>query len=96
MFNHHHLKSIILGVLVLAGSVPAAVAAMPTAPVTTPIEGASRIWFLRPAGSADPLVWGASPTIYANGEPIATIPPNSSSYLDLPAGTYSFIVQPYG
>ena len=56
----------------------------------------SRVWFLRPADSVNGNVWGASPTIYANGTPVAEIPPGAGFYRDFTAGTYSFTVQPYG
>jgi hypothetical protein len=64
--------------------------------VQTPAPGTSRVWFLRPAGSADGNVWGASPMIYVNGAPVAAIPPGTGFYRDFMAGTYSFTVQPYG
>jgi hypothetical protein len=51
---------------------------------------------LRPSASANGEVWGAAPIVYANGSPLGQISPNSAFYLDLPAGTYSFAVQPYG
>src|SRR5262249_7931447 len=64
--------------------------------IAAPSQGMARVWFLRPSGSANVAVWGADPTIYANGAPVAAIPPDSSFYRDLPAGTYNFTVQPYG
>ena len=96
MFNHSYLKPMLLAGLVFASGAPGTLAATPGATPIPPGQQTARVWFLRPASSANTLVWGASPMIYANGEPIVAIPPNSSSYLDLPAGTYSFTVQPYG
>ena len=51
---------------------------------------------LGPSASSNGEVWGAAPTVYANGSPLAQIPPNSVFYLDLPPGTHSFAVEPYG
>jgi hypothetical protein len=101
MFDYYRLKPALLGLVVLAGMIPSAMAAAPDAvapqaSAAAQSQGTARVWFLRPTSSANPLVWGASPMIYANGQPIAAISPNSSFYRDLPAGTYSFTVQPYG
>jgi hypothetical protein len=54
------------------------------------------VWFLRPSGSADGNVWGASPVISVNGAAIGAIPPDSDFYRDFTPGTYSFSVEPYG
>jgi len=59
-------------------------------------ETPARVWILRPTSSADTYVWGASPTVYTNGTPLAAMPPNSALYRDLAPGTYSFSAEPYG
>jgi hypothetical protein len=96
MLNYHSIKPMLLGLVVLAGSIPAVMAQTPDVPVVVPSQGAARVWVLRPSASANGEVWGAAPIVYANGSPLGQISPNSAFYLDLPAGTYSFAVQPYG
>jgi hypothetical protein len=83
-----------VGLVALPALLPEAHAAALEMQTTAP--GTSRVWFLRPAGSADGNVWGASPMIYANGTPVAAIPPGAGFYRDFTAGTYSFTVEPYG
>jgi hypothetical protein len=80
----------LLGLAAAAGLQPAA-AALPDAG-----PGMTRIWFLNPADSASETGWGAAPTIYANGTPIAAIPADAAFYRDFAPGTYRFTVQPYG
>ena len=87
------LKPLLLGALLLAGSVSAASAAIPGP--AAPSQGTARVWFLRP-GSSSADIWGASPMIYANGSPVAAIAPESAFYRDYAPGTYSFSVEPYG
>src|SRR5438874_1918400 len=70
------------------------VAAEAPNPATAP--GMARVWFLRPAGSANGNVWAAAPMIYANGARIGDIPEGIEFYRDFRPGTYSFTVQPYG
>ena len=55
----------------------------------------ARVWVLRPS-SPSSTGYGASPTVYANGSPIGTIPEESKFYRDLAPGTYRFTVDPYG
>jgi hypothetical protein len=86
------MKPLLLGFLLVASSMPSALAAVPAAPN----QAMARVWFLRPTSSADGNVWGASPVISANGAPITAIPPNSAFYRDFAPGTYSFSVEPYG
>jgi hypothetical protein len=83
-----------VGLVALPALLPEAHAAALEMQTTAP--GTSRVWFLRPAGSADGNVWGASPMIYANGTPVAAIPPGAGFYRDFTAGTYRFTVEPYG
>ena len=40
--------------------------------------------------------WGASPTVYANGAPLAVVQPNTAFYRDFAPGTYDFTADPYG
>src|SRR5947209_1500705 len=89
-------KSIVLGVVVLAGSIPAAMAAAPDLSAATPSQETARVWFLRPSSSANAAVWGSGPMVYVNGAPLAAIPADSAFYRDVPAGRYSFSVEPYG
>jgi hypothetical protein len=95
MIPRRQLLSIIIGALVLTGTMPAAMAAAPTAPMTAPSPGVARVWFLRPE-SATIGAYGASPMIYANGVPIGALSVNSKFYRDFAAGTYRFTVERYG
>lgn len=97
MFSFHHLKPWLLAIMVVAGSVPAALAARPDASATAaaPNPGMARVWFLRPSSFALEVA-GAEPTLYANGTPLGAIAANTEFYRDLAPGTYRFTVQPYG
>jgi hypothetical protein len=85
----------LLGLVVLASSMPDAMAAPDTPQVSAQSPGAARVWFLRPAAS-NSYAYGAAPMIYANGTPVAEIPANTGFYRDFAPGTYRFTVQPYG
>jgi hypothetical protein len=95
MIAYRQLLSIIIGLLILAGTMPAAIAAAPDAPMAAPSPGMARVWFLRPESSTIGA-YGASPLIYANGASIGTLPVNSKFYRDFAAGTYRFTVERYG
>jgi hypothetical protein len=90
------IKPLLLGFVLLAGSMPAALAAIPAGGTAAPNQGTARVWFLRPTSSANGNVWGSSPVISVNGAAIAAIPPASAFYRDFAPGTYSFSVEPYG
>lgn len=89
------LKPMLLGLVILAGSVPVALAAAPDAPVAAPNPETARVWFLRP-GSPASTAFGAAPAIYANGTPVAAISAASAFSRDFPPGSYRFSVAPYG
>src|ERR1700731_1805055 len=93
MRSYRLLFPMLLGLVALAGSIPAAMAA--DMPVPAPNPGAARVWFLRPTG-ANSNALGAAPIVYANGTPVADIPANAAFYRDFAPGTYRFTVQPYG
>ena len=97
MFKFAYLKPVLLGLVILAGSVPPAMAAAPQAALGTPSPGTARVWFLR-AGQPDGrnFFYGAEPEIYANGTPVGSIPHTSRFYRDFAPGTYRFTVQSYG
>ena len=97
MLTYRPLKPMLLSLAILAGSVPAAMAAGPDAATASasPSPQPARVWFLRPS-SFNIAVAGADPMIYANGAPLAAIPANASFYRDLAPGSYRFTVQPYG
>lgn len=97
MFRFAYIKAILLGVVILAGSLSAATAAVPYASSVTPSLGTARVWFLR-AGAPDGrnTLYGAVPEIYANGTPVGSIPHTSRFYRDFAPGTYRFTVQSYG
>ena len=97
MFNFPHLKPVLLGFVILAGSVAPGMAAAPQASLVAPSPGTARVWFLR-AGQPDGrnFFYGAVPEIYANGTPVGSIPHTSRFYRDFAPGTYRFPVQSYG
>src|SRR5438067_13893882 len=86
------LKPLLFGSLLLAASMSLALAAVPVEPSTA----TARVWFLRPSGSADGIVWGASPVISVNGAAIGAIPPDSDFYRDFTPGTDRLSVAPVG
>src|SRR2546423_13644222 len=95
MRNFRCLKSMLLSLVVLAGSVPAAMAAASDAPSAAPNPETARVWFLRPSAPSSEM-YGADPEIYANGAPVAAIPSSAKLYHDFAPGTCRFTVQPYG
>jgi hypothetical protein len=58
-------------------------------------RGAARVWFLR---QSDPFgaIQAATPMVFANGTPIGRSLPNNVFYRDLPPGSYTFTVEPFG
>jgi hypothetical protein len=95
MLNLRYLKPMLLGIAILAGTVPAAIAAAPHAPILAPSSGTARVWFLRPS-APDSDMYGAAPEIYANGAPVGAIPASAKFYRDFAPGTYGFTAQGYG
>lgn len=95
MLKFRHLKPMLLGLVVLAGSVPAAMAAAPDASIAAPSPGTAGVWFLRPSSPSSDM-YGADPEIYANGAPVAAIPAAAKFYRTFAPGTYRFTVQDYG
>jgi hypothetical protein len=86
-----------LGLLAFAGCAPQSQMAASKSSDSAIAPGMARVWFFRQAG--DPLqgnVYGADPTIYANGAPVAQITQRTAFYHDFPPGKYRFTVQPYG
>jgi hypothetical protein len=90
MFDNLRLKTLAVGFALLAGSMPAAMAAPATDAGQT-----AQVWFLRPT-SATEDTFGAQPMIYANGVPVGAIPANTAFHRDFAPGTYNFTVDPYG
>jgi len=95
MIAYRRLKPALLGLLMLAASIPAAMAQTPDAPVGAPAPEMARVWVLRPS-SPSSAGYGASPRVYANGTPIGTIPEGSKFHREFAPGTYRFTVDPYG
>lgn len=85
-----------LCLVVLANLAPEAVATTEEGQTPAMTPGMARVWFLRPAGSANGNVWASAPMIYANGAAIGDIPAGTEFYRDFRPGTYRFTVQPYG
>ena len=91
MSDRRHILKLMLGLLVLTGSSPAAI----TATQATSNRHPSCVRFLRPTfAGTEPL--RAVPMIYTNGVPIRMIPDNSPLYSDCAPGKYGYMVQPYG
>jgi hypothetical protein len=85
-------------ILVLAGCTPQAKVTTSQAQIPPIAPGTARVWFFRgwdsPSGQG--FVYGAAPTIYANGAPVGEIPTGSDFFCDFPPGTYNFTVEPIG
>jgi hypothetical protein len=97
MFKFPYLKPVLVGLVILAGSVAPSMAAAPQASLGAPSPGTARVWFLR-ADQPDgrDTLYGAVPEIYANGTPVGSIPHTSRFFRDFAPGTYRFTVQSYG
>ena len=83
---------------VLPNCVPPETAESAQAQIPPISPGTARVWFFRgwDAPSGQNYVFGAAPTIFANGAPVGNIPTGTDFFRDLPAGNYTFTVQPYG
>jgi len=87
-----------LSIIFLADCTPQATATFSQAQVPPVALGMARVWFLRgwdsPSGQG--YVYGAAPTIYANGAPVGDLRTGTSFFRDFPPGSYSFTVEPIG
>ena len=87
-----------LGVIALADCAPQATVTSSQAQIPALAPGTARVWFFRgwdsPSGQG--FVYGAAPTIYANGTPVGGIPTGADFFRDFPPGTYNFTVEPIG
>ena len=85
-------------ILVLADCTPQAKVTTSQAQIPAIAPGAARVWFFRgwdsPSGQG--FVYGAAPTIYANGAAVGEMPTGTAFFRDFPPGTYSFTVEPIG
>jgi hypothetical protein len=85
-------------ILVLADCTPQAKVTTSQAQIPAVAPGTARVWFFRgwdsPSGQG--FVYGAAPTIYANGTPVGGIPTGTAFFRDFPPGAYSFTVEPIG
>ncbi len=85
-------------VVALSGCAPQATVTTSQAQIPVIAPGAARVWFYRawdlPSGQS--FVYGAAPTIYANGAPVGEIPTGAAFFRDFAPGTYSFTVEPIG
>jgi hypothetical protein len=79
-----------------------AACAAPSAPTASRVKtpamapGTARVWFLRQANPPVREVEAATPTVFANGAPIAQSAEGTAFFHDFPPGTYRFTVQAYG
>jgi hypothetical protein len=82
-------------VLVLANCAPQATVATSQAQIPAIAPGSARVWFFRgwDAPSGQSFVYGAAPTIYANGVPVGEIRTGTAFFRDFPPGTHSFTVE---
>jgi len=87
-----------LGVIALSDCAPQATVTSSQAQIPALAPGTARVWFFRgwDSLSGQGFVYGAAPTIYANGAPVGDIATGSSFFRDFPPGTYSFTVKPIG
>ncbi len=87
-----------LGAVALSDCAPHATVTTSQAQIPAIAPGTARVWFFRgwDAPSGQGFVYGAAPTIYANGAPVGGIPTGTDFFRDFPPGTYSFTVEPIG
>jgi len=87
-----------LGAVALSDCAPHATVTTSQAQISAIAPGTARVWFFRgwDAPSGQGFVYGAAPTIYANGAPVGGIPTGTDFFRDFPSGTYSFTVEPIG
>ena len=82
----------------LSACTPQTTVALSQAQIPPIALGTARVWFFRgwdsPSGQG--FVYGAAPTIYANGAPVGEMPTGSNFFRDFPPGAYSFTVEPIG
>ena len=82
----------------LSGCAPQATVTTSQAQIPAIAPGTARVWFFRgwdsPSGQG--FVYGAAPTIYANGVPVGEIRTGTAFFRDFPPGTHSFTVEPIG
>lgn len=88
--------SAVVLIVLCSGGIAAAQPMTSAAPPAPPPPGAARVWFLWTSDSMVGGDTGATPYIYVNGTPIATISGGTAFYRDFPPGTYGFKVQDYG
>jgi hypothetical protein len=87
-----------LGVIALTDCAPQATVTSSQAQIPALAPGTARVWFFRgwDSLSGQGFVYGAAPTIYANGAPVGDIPTGTDFFRDFPPGTYNFTVEPIG
>ena len=87
-----------LSVIALSDCAPQATVTSSQAQIPALAPGTARVWFLRgwDAPSGQGYVFGATPIVFANDQPLGDIPVGSSFFRDFSPGTYRFTVQPYG
>src|SRR5689334_16820022 len=83
---------------VLADCTPQAKVTTSQTQIPAIAPGSARVWFFRgwdsPSGQS--FVFGAAPTIYANGTPVGEIATGTAFFRDFSPGTYRFTVEPIG
>src|SRR5438132_1476484 len=87
-----------LGAVALSDCAPHATVTTSQAQISAIAPGTAWVWFFRgwDAPSGQGFVYGAAPTIYANGAPVGGIPTGTDFFRDFPLGIYSFTVEPIG
>ena len=87
-----------LSVIALSDCAPQATVTSSHAQIPALAPGPARVWFFRgwDSLSGQGYVFGATPIVFANDQPLGDIPVGSSFFRDFSPGTYRFTVQPYG
>ena len=87
-----------LGVLTFSGCAPQSTATVSQAQVPAIPPGMARVWFLRgwDAPSGQNFVFAAEPVVYANGASVGSLRTGTGFFRDVPPGSYTFTVQPFG
>jgi hypothetical protein len=79
---------LVVCILLLAGCTLQAKVTTSQAQIPPIAPGTARVWFFRgwDAPSGQSFVFGAAPTIYANGAPVGEIPTGTDFFRDFPPG----------
>lgn len=87
---------LVLCLVTLAGCAagPTNAVSLPQGPALQP--GTARVWILRQSDPDNGNAQAAAPMVFANATAMGRSPAGTAFFRDLPLGTYTFTVEPYG